>query len=39
MAGLLAVTLGVLARAVSLDVNEQAVVAARGPGPGEEEHV
>ena len=40
LAGLLAVTLGVaLARYVAPEVNEQAVVAASGPGPGEEEHV
>jgi fluoride exporter len=40
LAGLLAVTLGVmLARDVAPEVNEQAVVAASGPGPGEEERV
>ena len=40
LAGLLAVTLGVaLARHVAPEVNERAVVAASGPGPGEEERV
>jgi fluoride exporter len=40
LAGLLAVTLGVaLARYVAPEVNEHAVVAASGPGPGEEERV
>jgi CrcB protein len=39
-AGLLAVTLGVaLARYVAPDINQHAVVAASGPGPGEEERV
>ena len=40
IAGLIAVTLGVLlARAIAPEVNEQAVVTASGPGPGEEERV
>jgi fluoride exporter len=40
LAGLLAVTLGVaLALHVAPAVNEHAVVAASGPGPGEEERV
>ena len=40
LAGLLAVTLGVvLARYVAPSVNEQAEIAASGPGPGEEGRV
>jgi CrcB protein len=40
LAGLLAVALGVaLARSVAPDVNEHALIAASGPGPGEEERV
>jgi CrcB protein len=40
LAGLLAVRLGVaLARSVAPEVNEHAVVAASGPGPGEEGRV
>jgi fluoride exporter len=40
LAGLLAVVFGVLlARAVAPEVNEHAVIAASGPGPGEEDRV
>lgn len=40
LAGLIAINLGVLvARAVAPEVNEQAIVAASGPGPGEEGRV
>lgn len=40
LGGLLAVTLGVvLARYVVPEVNEQVVIAASGPGPGEEDRL
>lgn len=40
LAGLVAVVLGMaLARYIAPEVNEQAVVTASGPGPGEEERV